>query len=158
MNKRAALVTTGIATALALAPVASAQAAPKPAINFSGMGTYTIASTGTAAATGTVTGTPFNGSFTAALQPLDGTLPEPGVCEDGHSSIRIDGPRGKYAVLIGNGRVCGQHLQPPFVVTQVFTGRYDVASTSERKLRGDDGWFEIRLAVDGRASVTAVDT
>jgi hypothetical protein len=158
MNKRAALVTTGLAAALALAPVTSAHAAPKPQVNFSGLGTHTVTSEGNAIADGTATGIPFNGSFHAALQPLDGTLPDPGVCEDGHASIRIDGARGKYAVLIGNGRICGQYLQPPFVVTQVFTGRYDVASTSERKLRGGDGWFEIRLTNDGRAAVTAFDS
>jgi hypothetical protein len=31
-------------------------------------------------------------------------------------------------------------------------------ATSQRKLRGGDGWLEIRLATDGRATVTAFDS
>ena len=54
--------------------------------------------------------------------------------------------------------MCGVFVQEPFVVTHVFTGRYDVAATSERKLRGADGFLEVRLANDGRASVFAIDT
>ncbi len=158
MNKRAALVTTGLAAALALAPVTSAQAAKKPLVNFSGMGSYSINSAGTAVATGTVTGTPFNGTFSASLQALDGTLPDPGACEPGHGYIRMEGPRGQYAAFIGNANVCGQHLLPPNVVTQAFSGTYSVAVTSERKLRDGDGWFEIRLTVDGRATVSAFDS
>jgi hypothetical protein len=158
MNKRTALATAAVTAALALAPITSAEAAPKPQVNYSGMGSYSIISNGNAVANGTGTGTPFNGSFQAALQPLDGTLPEPGVCEDGQATIRINGSRGRYAVLFGTGDVCGQYLQPPYVVTQVFTGRYTVVDSSERRLRGGDGWFEVRLANDGRASVTAFDS
>ena len=158
MNKRAALVTTGLAAALALAPVASAQAASKPAVDFGGSGSYSVQSDGVAVATGSITGTPFNGTFRASLQPLDGSLPEPGVCEPGHASIRIDGPRGRYAVLLGNASVCGRYVEPPNVVTQLFSSTYHVVSTSEKKLRGGDGWMEIRLTVDGRGVVSAFDS
>ena len=158
MNKRAALVTTGVATALVLAPVTSAQAAPKPAVNFTGSGTFTLTTGDVANATGSVSGIPFNGRFTAALQPLDGTLPEPGVCEPAHGAIRIDGPRGRYAVLTGTAEVCGQYVDSVNVVTHVFSSSYDVASTSERKLRGGDGWMEIRLTADGRGVVSAFDS
>jgi hypothetical protein len=158
MNKRAALATAGLTAALALAPMASAQAAAKPQINLSGMGTYTMSDPGLAVADGTVTGVPFAGSFHATLQAADGTLPDPGVCEPGHATIRIHGSRDRRVVLGGDGNICGQFVQPPYVVTQVFTGRYDVASSSVRKLRGGDGWFEVRLANDGRASVSAFDS
>jgi hypothetical protein len=158
MNKRAALVTTGLATALVLAPVTSAQAAPKPAVNLAGSGTFTVSTGDVVVANGSVSGAPFTGSFRATLQPLDGTLPEPGVCESAHASIRIDGSRGRYAVLIGTAEVCGTYADSVNVVTQVFSSTYDVVSTSERKLRGGDGWMEIRLTVDGRAVVSAFDS
>ena len=158
MNKRAALATAGLTAALALAPMATAQAAAKPQVNYSGLGTYSIIGNGNAVANGTGTGTPFDGSFQAALQPADGTLPDPGVCEDAQTTIRINGTRGRYAVLQGTGNVCGQWVQPPYVVTEVFTGRYTVVQSSEHRLRGGDGWFEVRLANDGRASVTAFDS
>jgi len=157
MNKRTALATTALTAALALAPMTAAQAAPKPLVNFSGSGSYTM-SGGNALSSGTVSGAPFNGSFTASLQPLDGSLPEPGVCEDGHASIRITGPRGQYAVFIGNGTVCGKYGEAPNVVPQVFTGTYSVAATSERKLQGGDGWMEVRLTGAGGSTVTAYDS
>jgi hypothetical protein len=158
MNTRATLVTTGLAAALALAPVATAQAAPKPAVNFDGSGPYRLTGGDMALATGSTSGTPFDGRFRAALQPLDGTLPEPGVCEPGRAVVRIDGPGSRYAVLAGAAEICGQHTDGTNVVTQVFSSTYDVVSTSERKLRGGDGWMEIRLTVDGRAVVSAFDS
>lgn len=158
MNKRAAIVTAGLTAALALAPMTSAQAAKKPQINASGLGTYTTVGADIAVSSGPATGTPFDGTFHAALRPVDGTMPEPGVCEPGQAAIRIDGSRGRYVTLVGSGDICGQYLQAPSVVTQVFTGRYDVAASSVRKLRGGDGWFEVRLTVDGRAAVTAYDS
>jgi hypothetical protein len=33
-----------------------------------------------------------------------------------------------------------------------------VADTSERKLRGTDGWISTILATEGRANVEAIDT
>ena len=158
MNKRAALVTTGLTAALALAPVTSAQAAPKPAVNLDGSGTFTVSAGDIVVTNGSVSGAPFNGTFRAVLQPLDGTLPEPGVCEPAHASIRIDGSRGRYAVLIGTAEVCGRYVDSANVVTQLFSSTYDVVSTSERKLRGGDGWMEIRLTTDGRGVVSAFDS
>ena len=158
MNKRAALVTTGLATALALAPVSSAQAAPKPAVNLDGSGTATVMTGDVVVTRGSVSGAPFNGTFTAVLRPLDGTLPEPGVCEPAQAAIRIDGTRGRYAVLAGTAEVCGHYVDSVNVVTQVFSSTYDVVSTSERKLRGGDGWMEIRLTTDGRGVVSAFDS
>ena len=157
MNKRTAFAITALTAALALAPMTAAQAAKKPLVNFSGLGSYTV-SGGIASATGTVSGAPFDGSFTAALEPRDGTLPDPGVCEAGHASIRIDGSRGRYAVLIGDGSVCGKYVDATNVVTQAFTGTYSVAATSDRKLLGGDGWMEVRLSNGGRSTVSAYDS
>jgi hypothetical protein len=158
MNTRTFLAASAVAAAVALAPLSSANAATKPLVNTSGQGTFTTATDGTVLATGASQGVPFDGSFTATLHADDGTLPAPGECEPGYGTLRIEGSRGRYVQLIGSGQVCGQWLQPPSVVTQVFTGRYAVPSTTERKLRGGDGWFEIRLTVDGRAVVSAYDS
>jgi hypothetical protein len=158
MNKRAALVTTGLASVLVLAPVTSAQAAPKYQVDFSGQATYTVRADGSALVTGTATGAPFDGRFTAVLRADDATLPEPGQCEPGSATVRLEGSRGRYLELSSSDDVCGVHVQPPYVVTHLFTGRYDVTQTSERRLRGDDGFVEVRLANDGRASVFAIDT
>ena len=158
MNKRAALVTTGLAAALALAPVTSAQAAPRPAVNFDGSGPFTVRSGDVVVANGSISGAPFDGRFRAALHPLDGTLPEPGVCEPARAAVQIDASRGRYAVLYGTGEVCGTYADSTYVVTHVFSSTYDVVSTSVRKLRGGDGWMEIRLTTDGRAVVTAFDS
>jgi len=108
--------------------------------------------------TGTSTGAPFDGRFTANLMALDGSLPDPGVCEFGHGKIRIDGTRGRYLVLIGGGDVCGEHVDGTNLVRYQFSGNYDVVSTSQRKLRGGDGWFEIRLTDNGQGTVSATDT
>ncbi len=158
MNKHAALLTTGLAAALALAPVTSAQAGPKYAVDVGGQGTYAVGADGSAILTGTATGAPFDGRYRAVLRADDGTLPDPGQCEPGSATVRLDGTRGRYLEVSSDDQVCGQFLQPPYVVTHLFTGRYDVTSTSERRLRGDDGFLEIRLATEGRASVFAIDT
>ena len=158
MNKRAALLTTGLAAALALAPVTSAQAGSKYKVDVRGQGTYTVGADGSAVVTGTATGAPFDGRYRAVLRADDGTLPDPGQCEPGSATVRLDGTRGRFLEVSSDDEVCGQFLQPPYVVTHLFTGRYDVTSTSERRLRGGDGFLEIRLATEGRASVFAIDT
>jgi hypothetical protein len=158
MNARRLLATSGVAAALALVPVTSADAASKPRVDVDGLGTYSVGQDGAAVLTGPATGVPFSGSYTAVLRADDGTLPAPGECEPGSASLRIDGSRGRYLELSSSDEVCGVFVQEPFVVTHVFTGRYDVAATSERKLRGGDGFLEVRLANDGRASVFAIDT
>jgi hypothetical protein len=158
MNKRAALMTTGLAAVLALAPMTSAQAATKYKVDFDGQGTYTVGADGSAVVTGRATGTPFDGRYRAVLRADDGTLPDPGQCEPGSATVRLDGTRGRYLELSSDDEICGQYLQPLYVVTHLFTGRYDVTMTSERRLRGGDGFLEIRLATEGRAGVFAIDT
>jgi hypothetical protein len=158
MNKRIALAAPGLATALALVPMTAASAAPKPQVNSGGQGSYAVRADGAAVLTGTTTGAPFDGRFTAVLRAQDGTLPEPGVCEAGTATLRIEGPRGRYVEFASSDDVCGTFVQPPNVVTHVFAGVYDVASSSEKRLRGGDGFLELRLTQDGRASITASDT
>jgi hypothetical protein len=158
MNTRRLLATSGVAAALALVPATSADAAPKPQIDVNGLSAYSIGPNGAAVSTGRATGVPFDGRYRAVLRADDGTLPAAGECEPGTATLRIDASRGRYLQLSSDGEVCGVHVQAPSVVTHVFTGTYDVVRTSERKLRGGDGFLEVRLADDGRASVFAIDT
>jgi hypothetical protein len=159
MNKRtAALATTGLAAALALAPATAAQAAPKYKVNFDGLGSYTQLDDGSAMLTGTATGAPFDGRYAAVLRADDGTLPAPGECEPGSAAVYLDGPRHRFLLLTAHDDVCGIFLQEPYVVTHQFVGTYHVAATSERKLRSGDGWLEVRLATEDRSGVTAIDT
>ena len=147
-----------VASASVAALSEPAGAAPKPRIDAGGPGTYTVAADRSASIAGTATGSPFDGSFTVTLAAADGSLPEPGGCEVASVTARIDGPRGRYVELQSTDEVCGQHLQTPYVVTQVFTGRYTVTASSMRRLVGTDGFVEVRLATEGRAYLFAIDT
>jgi len=148
---------TGVA--LVVVPLASpAGAATRYKVDVHGLGTYTSTATGVTP-TGTATGEPFDGAFTATLGANDGSLPEPGVCEPATATLRLEGSRDRFLELAATGNVCGTWVQPPTsVVTQVFTGRYAVTASSQRRLVGTDGFYEVRLADDGRASVFAIDT
>lgn len=154
---RKVIVFTALLVGTLLTAVSPASAA-KPKVNFSGLGTYVVLGDGSAALAGTATGEPLDGTYEATLVPADGTLPEPGACEPATAAVRLEGLRDRFLELTSQGTVCGQYLQPPFVVTHVFTGRYDITAASRRPLVGTDGFVELRLAVDGRASAFAVDT
>ena len=158
MRKRSTLGTLAAATVLALSVGAPAEAGQKPRLQLDGQGTYSFDAAGTAVVTGVVTGTPFGGTYTATLAADDGTLPEPGVCEPGVATLRVDGTRDRYLELSAADDICGQWLQPPYVVTHVFTGRYTITSSSERRLVGTDGFYEVRLATENRGGVFAIDT
>ena len=147
-----ALALTALLTTIGPATAASSK------VDTDGFGTYVVDGNGTAALTGTATGAPFDGTYTATLAAADGTLPDPGVCEPATATMRLDGTRGRYLELTSTDEVCGQWLQPPYVVTHVFTGRYTVTASSSRRLTGTDGFFEVRLATEGRAGVFAIDT
>lgn len=163
MNRRHHRLAAGSALALVTATTTVLLAGPVGAatrykIDTHGDGTWAATATG-AALTGTATGAPFDGAFTAVLVADDGTLPEPGACEPATGTLRLEGSRDRFLELTSTGNACGQWVQPPTsVVTQVFTGRYVVTAASQRRLVGTDGFYEIRLADDGRASAFAIDT
>lgn len=97
----------------------------------------------------------------AVVQTDDRTLPGPGECEPADATASAYGVRGVDLTLVGRGEVCGTHVQPPIsIVTHVFTGTFEVYGdrTRPRRLDGVDGFYEIRLADDGTASVFAIDT
>lgn len=140
--------------------VGPASAGPRPRIDLRGAGTgsYVLDDSGSAHLAGAVTGTPFDGEYTATLTADDGDLPDPGSCEPATASLHVTGSRSRYLVLAATGEVCGLWVQAPYVVTHRFVGRYVVEETSQRKLRGTDGWISVSLATEGRANVEAIDT
>jgi hypothetical protein len=138
---------------------------PKPpALVLSGTGTFTIRDYGDAAVNGTGelqrrgSRRPKPVEVAAVVGPDDRTLPGPGECEGAITTVTAYRERGLDLTLIGYGEVCGTDPQPPTsIVTHVFTGTYEVLD-GPRRLVGTDGFFEVRLAVDGSASVFATDT
>ena len=155
-------VTATVTAAALVVGAASAAAAPgsggRHRVDTHGFGTYTIETDGSAAVTGTATGAPFDGDVVATLAAADGTLPEPGVCEQASATLRLTGTRGRVLALTSTDEVCGEYPDATYVVSHVFTGRYLVTESSTRRFLGTDGFLEVRLAVDGRASVFAIDT
>ncbi|HEU5082862.1 MAG TPA: hypothetical protein VFU14_05950 [Acidimicrobiales bacterium] len=165
----------GAAVALALTVLAGplaatgAGAAPKPkepALTVDGTGTWEIREwiddvvvrgTGSLTSGGKTTDV----LLAAVVQTDDRTLPAPGECERAFATMSAYGVRGVDLTLIGIGDVCGTWVQPGVsIVTHVFTGRYEVygKETMPKRLEGTDGWYEVRLAEDGSASASAVDT
>ncbi len=123
-----------------------------------GVGSFVVDGTGAARLTGAVTGTPFDGGYTAVLAADDGSLPEPGACEPATATLDVAGARGRHLHLAGTGEVCGTWSDATYAVTHRFVGRYVVTDSSARRLRGTDGWMSQILATDGRANVEAIDT
>jgi hypothetical protein len=159
-RRRAVLagILVGTAAGVLVAPPASA--GEKQLVSYRGLGSHHAAGGGVAVI-GSGFGDPFDGDFTAVLSPVDGSLPAAGHCEEATATLRIDGPRRDYVVLgidDDGGEVCGQWTDSVNRVTHVFTGRYRIVDARHRRLRGTDGWYEIRLADTGVAGVTAVDT
>jgi hypothetical protein len=97
----------------------------------------------------------------AVIQTDDRTLPAAGECESAFATMSAYGVRNVDLTLVGMGEVCGTYVQPPTsIVSHVFTGTFEVYGdeTSPRRLEGVDGFYEIRLADNGTASVFAIDT
>ena len=171
-NLRRLAAGTVLALAAVIAPIglADAGAAAKsrpPALIVDGTGTWQIREwINDVVVNGTGHLEERNGKTTdvlvaAVVDPDDGTLPAPGECESAFATLSAYGTRGIDLTLIGAGQICGTWTQPPTsIVTHVFTGRYEVYGdeTSPQRLLGSDGFYEVRLADNGTASVFAVDT
>lgn len=114
-------VLAAVAFTALTAAVGPAAAAAKYRVNFDGRGTYALTRDGAAVLSGTATGERFDGTYTAILTASDGSVPEPGLCEDATVTVKFEGARARFIELVSTGQVCGQYLQPPYVVTQVFT-------------------------------------
>jgi hypothetical protein len=161
-TKLVALVTGAalIPCAALVATAGTADAAPPPKLDLRGasMGSFELDPDGSARLAGTVTGTPFDGAYTATLAAADGSLPEPGHCEPATATLEVTGPKGRHLGLAATGEVCGEWADATYVVTHRFVGRYDVAVAPTGRLRGTDGWISLILATGGRANVEAIDT
>lgn len=155
MRRSPIVVALAGAVMMALAPAA---AAAKHKVNFDGFGGYTVAADGSVALAGTATGHPFAGSYVATLSAADGTLPAAGTCEPGTAALTLQGDRQRAIDLVAVGDVCGKHAQPPFIVTQVFTGQYEIVSASKKRFLGDEGFFSVQLGDDSHARVAGIDT
>jgi hypothetical protein len=168
-------VAGGVVAATVLLPqldsagTASAGEKPKPpALTLSGTGTWVVReSIGDALVNGTgeLQGRNSRGAkdvlVAAAVGADDHTLPGPGECEGAITTVSAYGVRGVDFTMIGVGEVCGVHPQPPTsIVTHVFTGTFEVYDVpgGPRRLLGVDGFFEVRLADNGTASVFAIDS
>jgi hypothetical protein len=156
--RRVALVITITAVALVAGTASGAAAGGRHRVDSHSFGTYTVDGTGAAAIDATATGAPFDGVVTATLAADDGTLPAEGACEPATVTVRLDGSRERFVELTARDDVCGEYPTETYVVSHVFTGRYLVTDTSQRRLQGTEGFLSVRLAVDGRASVFAIDT
>jgi hypothetical protein len=95
------------------------------------------------------------GDVAANIHPDDLSMPAPGECETAIAFVFVDGPRSADAFLSSAGEVCGLYLDEPNVVTHAFVGTATIEESGTRKLEGQEAFLEIRLAVDGRASVFA---
>lgn len=103
-------------TALTIVSLAApAGAAPKPRVDLrgDGVGSYALDDAGTAHLAGAVTGTPFDGPYTATLAADDGTLPSPGDCEAATATLHAVGPRKKYPSSPGPARSAAGGRTPP---------------------------------------------
>jgi hypothetical protein len=97
----------------------------------------------------------FTGQLTATVQPDDAHMPAPGECERGMVSLFVEGDDARLE-LSGVGDVCAHHPQEPdSVVVYSFTGDAYTATTGTKKAPNKVGFIDIRMALDGRASVFA---
>ncbi len=158
----AVVLACGTTTAVLAGP---AGAAPREKFDYSASMDGTWAQSGDSAI---VTGSgdvylprfkePMQGVVNAGLTPDDGTMPEPETCEPAHATIVVEGNKHVSETLTGDGQVCGVFPQDPFIVTHVFTGRYNIVDTAKNTLRKADGFFEIRLGLNSLGSAFSIDT
>ena len=94
-----------------------------------------------------------SGDLAANIHPDDRTMPAAGECETALAFVFVEGTRGADTWLSSAGQVCGLWLDAPNVVTHVFTGVATFEESDVRRLEGQEGFLEIRLAVGGGAGV-----
>jgi hypothetical protein len=158
MNTRSLLAAGLLAGVASIAVAAPPAATRRPTIDISSTTATFDIEGGAAVVTGQVDGRPFGGSFTATLAADDGTLPEPGACEPATVAFGLDGPGRRSIAAEATGQVCGEFVQPPYIATHSFTGRYTVTDARRVGLIGTDGFLEVRLGEDGSASTFLIDT
>ena len=143
---------------LTVAAPADAGRAPHPKVELSTTSGTFVALAGGALVSAQVDGRPFGGEATATLLADDGSPPAPGACEPATVSFGLDGPARRFISAVATGQVCGEYMQPPYIASHVFTGRYEATDSSRRAIVGTDGFLEVRLGNDGSASMFLIDT
>ncbi len=154
------MISTLLLAALALVGTVTTadmvSAKPGPRVELFGQGAYETDGWGRTAVHATVTGRPFDGSFSAGMQLAHDQFPGPGTCRDADPLFVVwNGHRNLD--FISWGEICA--VEPGGPVEFVYTGAFDLYDASgHRGLVGTHGWLELRLLTDGGAAVTIVDS
>jgi hypothetical protein len=157
-QNRTLVLAVALAAALTTVGAAPALAGPPPRIDLRSQdGSLTLGGDGSATVAGSLTGTPFDGDYTAVLTADDGSLPEPGEKEPATASVTVVGAHGRTLVLTGSGTVEGRWTDQTYRATHVFIGRYTAESTV-RRVDGTDGWYSIGLSDVGTGYAEAFDS
>jgi hypothetical protein len=101
-------------------------------------------------------GSPFGGTLYGTLKQPFGGWPDAGECLHTDAGAYVDGPGSTSAWFLASGEVCGLHVDGTNAVRYAFTGDYGVVEATPRSLLDTEGWMEMRVTDDGRASVTLV--
>lgn len=131
-------------------------AAPKPRLDFSATGTWSTPESWRVVLDGHAIGVPFDGTLTGIAHAQDRTLPTAGSCEPGGAFLRVADDDSDELRLRSAGEVC--HVVTPFGDEWVYSGPFDVTTTTRHKVRRSTGILGIRLWADGTISVRAVET
>jgi hypothetical protein len=157
-QNRTLVLAVALAAALTTVGAAPALAGPPPRIDLRSQdGSLTLGGDGSATVAGSLTGSPFDGDYTAVLTADDGSLPEPGEKEPATASVTVVGAHGRTLVLTGSGTVEGRWTDQTYRATHVFIGRYTAESTV-RRVDGTDGWYSIGLSDVGTGYAEAFDS
>ena len=108
--------------------------------------------------TGTTSGTPFDGDYTAVLTADDGSLPEPGEEEPATATVTVVGLHGQDPGADRHrDRRGASGPTRRYRATHVFVGRYTAESTV-RRADGTDGWYSVGLSDVGTGYAEAFDS
>lgn len=97
------------------------------------------------------------GDLVANVRPDDSSMPAAGTCERGMSNLEVDVDGNAPDLRItGVGDLCNHHVQEPTsAVSYSFTGVAYAEQVGSSRLHSREGFIDIRMAHDGRASVFA---
>ena len=158
MNLHRTLARTAGAAALAAAiaaPFAASTVGAAPRVEITASGTAQDQGWRLLAVT-QADGSPFGGTLYGTLKQPFGGWPGAGECKPADAGAYLDGPGATDAWFLASGEVCGLHIDGGNAVRYAFTGDYLVVDATPRSLYDTEGWMEMRVAGDGRASVTLV--
>jgi hypothetical protein len=136
VSKHSKIATLSFTALMIIGLVGPAAAGARPRLDITGTGTYGLDDGGSAQLAGAVTGTPFDGDYTATLSTVDASLPGPGACEGETARVTVAGTVSRQSRLEASGEVCGKSVQPPIVEPAASPADTRSWTPPERKLRG----------------------